>query len=207
MKIFYFSILSVLIQILLHSCKKDDTAKYCETNSIHKPYAENYGIVYNGRHNKITFKIDGKPFSMNCSDLPNTNHFGISYTILPQYNGEILKIFSLFIQIPNYPVQNQIFDLRIRLHKTMVPGIYQLEHEFLPEDRENKTRLILRNDTTYPNYYVQRRSYGWLDLEVFDSVTLKASGRFEFDLVNDKNYSDTIKIREGVFDGGFTLIR
>ena len=203
---FFISLLIVILFVNIYSCKKDETSKYCETNSIHKPYAENYGIVYNGRHNKITFKIDGKPFSLNCSDLPNTNHFGISYTILPQYNGEIFKIFSLFLQIPNYPIQNQMFDLRIRLYKSMVPALYQLEHEFLPEERENITKLILRNDTSYPNYYVQRRSYGWLDLEVFDSVTQKASGRFEFDLVNAKNYSDTIKIREGVFDGGFTRI-
>lgn len=203
---FFTSLLLISTISFFYSCKKDESSKYCETNSIHKPYAENYGIVYNGRHNKITFKIDGKPFSMNCSDLPNTNHFGISYTILPQFNGDLLKIFSFFINIPNYPIQGQIFDLRIRLYKSIKPGVYQLEHEFLPENRENLTDLIIRNDPTFPNYYVQRRSYGWLDLEVFDSVTQKASGRFEFDLVNAKNYSDTIKIREGIFDGGFTLI-
>ncbi len=207
MKIFYFSIFSVLIQILLHSCKKDDTAKYCETNSIHKPYAENYGIVYNGRHNKITFKIDGKPFSMNCSDLPNTNHFGISYTILPEPGGGKTRIFNFFLNIPNYPKIDQIFEIQTLLYAQIKPGVYQLDHQFLNNGRENMTKLIIRNDTTYPRYYVQRRSYGWLDLEVFDSVTLKASGRFEFDLVNEKNYSDTIKIREGIFDGGFTRIR
>ncbi len=84
-----------------------------------------------------------------------------------------------------------------------------MEHQFLPRNRENKSELQiyegLGNKVSY--YYVQRQSYGWLELSNFDTISQKISGRFELDLVNEKNYSDTIKVREGIFDGWFSMVR
>lgn len=82
-----------------------------------------------------------------------------------------------------------------------------MENQFLPSGRQNIIELKIVGDPSKPYCYFQRRSYGWLDIQEFDLKTFIIKGTFEFDLVNEKNYSDTIKIREGIFDGGFTLIK
>ncbi len=198
----------ILIMILIFlSCSKGDKIDLCDTKSRHSPYAEKWGIEKNGNYNRITFKLNGFPYSLNCPELSDDYYFAISYLILPDNYYGLMHWFRIGIIIPNYPTYERKAILRFNLYEFKGAGKYPLEHQFLPSGRENISEMKIDGDSMNPYYYVQRRSYGWLDIQEFDSKTFKIKGTFELDLVNDINYSDTIKIREGVFDGGFTLIR
>ena len=203
MKKFYLLYSLILI---VFSCKKADRIKLCETGSVHSPFANRLGIESKIDANKISFEINGRPLSLNCPDLEDDYNFSILYMILPDNYYGTLHTFILKIRIPNYPSQDKLTYIYHNFNEFKGAGEYPLEHQFLPSGRENITELKIQNDTSKPYYYVQRRSYGWLKIEEFNESTFKIKGRFEMDFVNDNNYSDTIKIRKGIFDAYFTII-
>lgn len=201
---FYFRL--SLIIVFLFSCKKNDNLELCETGSVHSPFANQLGIEKNVDANKISFEIGNKQLSLNCPDLEENDYFSILYMILPdQYYG-MVHSFTFRIRIPNYPNTNNLSYIDINLYEFKGVGKYALEHQYLPSGRQNITTLKIEGDTSKPYYYVQRRSYGWIEIQQFDRKSYKIKGNFEFDLVNDKNYSDTIKIRKGVFESNFAEI-
>lgn len=196
----------LLFLLIILSCKKNNSIELCETGSSHKPFANRLGIERRIEAKKISFKINGKPLSLNCPDLEDNYYFSLVYMILPDYYYGMLHSFTLRIRIPNYPIKGNLAYIYLNIYQFAGAGKYPLEHQFLPSGRQNITELKIEGDPSKPYYYVQRRSYGWLDIQEFDLKTFIIKGTFELDFVNDKNYSDTIKIREGVFDGRYIKI-
>ncbi len=90
LKIYLFLILIKII--LLVSCKKDPV-NYCKTGSINAPYSNKFGYDNIGIQKKITFKINGQPFSLNCPETDKNEYFFIYYLHLKQSNFEPIQNF------------------------------------------------------------------------------------------------------------------
>lgn len=68
-----------------------------------------------------------------------------------------------------------------------------------------KVRLeyLKKTEGNYIRYECKDSMYGWLHITTIDTGKRVIAGAFEYDVINEKDPSDTVKIRDGRFDAKF----